>query len=73
MSKWKSIGTAPMNGTNILLAVFVDSELRAVDEGCYEWIENSDYDGATVYDWVTLSGRVEYPTHWCELPELETK
>ena len=71
VNAWKPIDTAPRNESPmILLARIVDGEISAIDYGCWEWIENSDYDGAAIYDWSSLRG-MEEPTHWTEAPSME--
>jgi hypothetical protein len=71
--QWKPIETAPRDGTLILLADISPDDhcVKCAEQGCWEFIEVSDYDGAVIYDWSTAMGRIEFPTHWMPLPSFQ--
>jgi hypothetical protein len=68
MSMWLPIETAPKNNTMILLAYILDGEIRTVDYGCWEFIENSDWDGAAVFGWMTVNDQDRDWSHWALAP-----
>jgi hypothetical protein len=67
--EWQPIETAPKDGTvMILLEHRREYSSSTIDFGCFEFIENSDWDGAAVYGWMSNEGKIEEPTHWMPLP-----
>ena len=67
---WRPIDTAPKTKTMILLGNFYEGQLRTIDYGCWEFIENNDWDGQAVFGWLSLDG-MEEPTHWAPAPSEE--
>jgi len=69
-SEWQPIKTAPMNGTEILIADrerVVKAEWAEISRGTWAWIVGylQDFDGSPK---TPLYIEIE-PTHWMPLPE----
>ena len=65
---WRTIDSAPKDGTDVLLCVWQEDGYGEIDVGSWGFIEKSDWYGSDVIGWLSNYGRIEEPTHWMPLP-----
>ena len=67
LAQWRPISEAPCDGTELLLTSWsLQYGFGETDFGCFEHIEDSDFDGSPVWGWSSNYGRVEEPTHFMQ-------
>lgn len=59
---WREIGTAPLDGCDILLCEYRHGQYSHVEIGSWERIDGGES------GWKTLNGILEEPTHWMPCP-----
>ncbi len=60
--QWRPIQTAPTDGSEIILAVIDAAEVRHIDIGAWEPLNDRET------GWATDRGDFDQPTHWLPLP-----